>query len=508
MRKSVFILIMLMNIGVIYSQQPLSLEECRALALLHNKTIQIAHENVKAAEELTKMAFAQFFPNISAFGKYTWNEKNVSLMSHDAYLPVGVVGKDGSFGVGTPTAPPKSNGDGTFDIEGLAINNKFAFVDGKPVPLDADGKPFDPKANPEKLQWKNYALLPKDAMSFDMKHIFVGGISFVQPIFMGGKIVQLHNIAKASHKVAQAKELTQKENLMISVDEAYWRVVSVENKLKLAKEYHALIAKLDSNMVAMLSEGVVTKADVLKVKVKLNEAEVSLTKAENGLKLSQMALNQLCGKPLNDSLILADTPLEEQLAFKQSITMEEVWSKRPEIDMLTQALNIAEANRKITLGRFLPTVAITGNYLMSNPNSFDGYEKKFGGMFTVGVSAIVPIFHFGEKIHSYKLANAKLKTAQLELEEAKEKIELQVNQNQFRIVESEKKYIATRKNIDQAEENLSYAQEGFVEGVVTSSDLLMAQTAWLSAKSEYIDAIIELKLNNAYLKKSLGEYIY
>ena len=67
-----------------------------------------------------------------------------------------------------------------------------------------------------------------------------------------------------------------------------------------------------------------------------------------------------------------------------------------------------------------------------------------------------------------------------------------------------KKKSATEKNIEQAEENLRYATEGFDAGVITSTDLLGAQTAWLSAKSENIDACIDLKLCNLYLSKSLG----
>ena len=62
----------------------------------------------------------------------------------------------------------------------------------------------------------------------------------------------------------------------------------------------------------------------------------------------------------------------------------------------------------------------------------------------------------------------------------------------------------TRKNVENAKENLSYAQESFDAGVITSTDLLMAQTAWLSAESEYLDATIDVKLNNLYLKKSTG----
>lgn len=504
MKKRLLGLCMIMIPLLSVAQRQLSLEDCRSMAMSHNNSIKIANESVTAARSLAKAAFTQFFPNFSAFGNYTWNQKSISLLSEDGHLPVGVVDKNGNFGIGTPTSSPKPNGDGTFSIDGLAINNKFVIVDKQPVPLDADGKPFDPKVNPEKLQWKNYALLPKSAMEFDMHHVFAGGISFVQPIFMGGKIVQLYNIAKSGEKVAETQLQEKTDELLMNVDEAYWRVVSVENKCKLAKEYHALIAKMDSDVQAMQKEGVATKADVLKVKVKLNEAEVALTKAENGLNLSRMALNHLCGIPLHEKVDLKDVNLDTLTEIQQAIPMEEVWKNRTEIKMLSQAQNIATANKKIMLSRFLPNIALTGSYIATNPNSFNGYEKKMKGMFTVGVSAIVPIFHFGEKIHTYNAMKSQEMITKLELEEAKEKIELQVNQNTYRISESLKKQSATQKNMEQAEENLAYANEGFGAGVITSSDLLAAQTAWLSAKSEYIDATIDVKLNNAYLKKSLG----
>ena len=117
---------------------------------------------------------------------------------------------------------------------------------------------------------------------------------------------------------------------MLEVDEAYWRVVSVENKLKLAKEYRNLIAQLDSNITVMIDEGVATKADALKVKVKLNEADVTVTKAENGLSLSKMALNQLCGLPLNNDYTLADEDLKNE-PITTLIPTEQAINNRPEV---------------------------------------------------------------------------------------------------------------------------------------------------------------------------------
>ncbi|MDP4202907.1 MAG: TolC family protein, partial [Bacteroidota bacterium] len=50
----------------LYSQKTLQLEECRQMAIAHNKSIQIAQENVKAAQQYKQAAFTQFFPNFSA----------------------------------------------------------------------------------------------------------------------------------------------------------------------------------------------------------------------------------------------------------------------------------------------------------------------------------------------------------------------------------------------------------------------------------------------------------
>ena len=153
---------------------------------------------------------------------------------------------------------------------------------------------------------------------------------------------------------------------------------------------------------------------------------------------------------------------------------------------------------------FLPNIVLSGSYLISNPNVFNGFEKKFDGMFNMGVVATIPVFHFGERWHTLKAARLTHENSLLELQEAKELIELQVNQNAFRIAEEIKKQVAAVHNVDQAVQNLHSASEGFNAGVIPVTDYMMAQTAWLSAKSELIDANIEMSLCDLYLRKSMG----
>lgn len=504
MRK-IFLYITLCIAVPMTAQKVYDVEDCRKMALEHNASIKIAKENVKAARSLKKAAFTQFLPNFSATGAYAWNEKNISLLGHDAMLPVGVKQPDGSLGIGVgPDSKPTPNTDGTFKFDDAAINNNFTMIDGRPVPVNDRGIPFDPSKNPGDLQWKNHAILPKDALEMDIRNVFVGGINFVQPIFMGGKIVQLYSIAGYGEKIAHARTQNAMTDLILEVDESYWRVVSLENKVKLAHELKNVVSKLDTNITALFDEGMVTKADVLKVKVKMNEADLSVIKAENGLNLSRMALNQVCGLPLGEQIKLEDEDLERNPDLVQVIPTEEALNNRPEIEMLNQMNNIAHANEKMMISRFLPTVGLTGGYMVSNPSSFKGFDKKFDGMFNFGVVATVPLFHFGERVHTLNVSRASKVVAALELEDAKEKIELQISQSTYKSTESLKKQMLTKKNVENAQENLMYANEGFKEGVITASDVLMAQTAWLSAKSENIDAAIDVKLNNLYLQKSLG----
>lgn len=156
----------------------------------------------------------------------------------------------------------------------------------------------------------------------------------------------------------------------------------------------------------------------------------------------------------------------------------------------------------------LPTVALTGNYMISNPNLFNGFEREFKGFFNVGVLVRIPLLHWGDNVYKYRAAKSESLIARLELDEAKEKIELQVNQAAFKIDEAAKRTGMTAKNLEKADENLRNAQIGFEEGVLTTDNVLEAQTAWLKARSEYIDAQIELKLCKVYLAKALGEMKY
>lgn len=345
-----------------------------------------------------------------------------------------------------------------------------------------------------------------DALRTDTRNLYAGTATLTQPLFMGGKIIAYNKITKYAEQLARSQHATGMQEVILNTDQAYWQVISLTNKKKLAESFLKLVQKLDEDVDKMVAEGVATKADGLSVKVKVNEAEMTLTQVDNGLSLSKMLLCQLCGLPLDTDLQLADQDMEN-LALPATYTESNIdlaLANREELKSLELASKIYQQKVNVARSEFLPTVGLTANYLVSNPSLLNGFENKFRGMWGIGVVVKIPVFHWGEGIYKVKAAKAEANIARYQLEDVKEKVELQVTQSSYKVNEAAKKLAMAEKNMEKAEENLRYATLGFKEGVIPTSNVLEAQTAWLSAQSGKIDAQIDLKMSEIYLNKSMG----
>ncbi|MCB9017470.1 MAG: TolC family protein [Paludibacteraceae bacterium] len=488
MKKVVVVAFSLLVSFPVFSQNVLTLEECRSMALGNNKEHKIAEEEVFIAGYRKKAAFTKYLPDLSIKGAYIRNEKDIALIGEDMYLPIGTLTESG------------------FAFTPDQINNKWTMVNGQAVPLDAAGQPFNPKTNPEKIQWKQYTTIPKDELTFDTKNIYVGVLNLTQPVFMGGKIVAYNKIAKLNQELALSKQESNRQNVILSVDETYWQIVSLENKKKAVNGLIELLNKMDHDVSLMKETGVATKADELSVQVKQNEAEMALLKIDNGISLSKMLLAQYCGIPIDREFSLADENLEEiPLTEIDSVNMEQVYENRSELKSLDYATQIYKQKEKVVRADMLPTVALMANYMGTNPNSFDGFQNKFGFTWNVGVVVNIPLLHWGEQIHLLNAAKCETNIANFKLDDVQEKVELQVSQCEFKQTEAKRKLSLAQKNLERAEENLKYATLGFNEGVVPASNLLEAQTAWLTAKSDKIEAEIDAKMSEIYLQKAVGQ---
>ena len=478
------------------AQRLLLLDSCRAMALRNNKELSISRVKQEVAANVRKSARTKYLPHVSALGGYEWTSREISLLSDNqketlsnlgTSLTTGIAGQAGQALGNLPTGVQQLLN--TIGITPEAVAGKITSMSsGIATSLNGVGQGI------------------VDAFHTDTRNIFAGAVMVTQPVFMGGAIIAMNKMADLGEELACNSAEQTRQQTLYSIDQTYWQVVSLRHKQKLAEGYLDLVKKLDDDVQKMIQEGVATRSEGLSVSVKVNEAEMMLTKVNDGLVLSKMLLCQLCGMPIDEQIVLADEENETLDAVEIMPQMEvgQALENRPELRQLQNMVDMSKQLTNILKAGNLPQVMLMGGYMVSNPNLFNSFQRKFGGMWNVGVMVRVPIWNWGDVAYKVRASKGATTIARLKMDDAREKITLQVNQSNFQVQEANKKLEMAKVNIQKADENLRTANLGFREGVISSTTVMEAQTAWLQAQSQKIDAEIDVKLSQVNLQKALG----
>ena len=473
------------GISPVEAQRVLSLDSCRAMALRNNKQMSVQRVKQEVAKNLRKSARTKYLPHVSAAGGYLYTSKEISLLSDESKDKLSNLGTNGvnQLQTGLASAMPILSAlfGGTAPVTSM--------MNGMAGTLNQIGQGI------------------VDELHTDTRHMFGGAILVTQPVFMGGAIVAMNKIADIGEEMAANSADARRQETLYQIDQAYWQVVSLRHKQKLAEGFLGLVKKLDGDVQKMIREGVATRSEGLSVSVKVNEAEMAVMKVNDGLTLSKMLLCQLCGLPVDEQVTLADEEKEEIAVTDEAriaAQTDMMLSNRPELKMLQNVVDISHQTTNLLKAGNLPQVMLVGGYSVSNPNVYNGFQRKFSGAWNVAVLMRIPIWNWGDVAYKVRAAKGATAIATLELEEAREKMELQLSQSNFRVNEADKKLELAKASRQKAEENLRTANLGFQEGVISSTTVMEAQTAWLQAQSQYIDAEIDVQLSRVNLQKSLG----
>lgn len=441
------------------AQQVIGLDSCRAMALRNNKQLNMSRLKQDVAANIRKAARTKYLPHIDAMGGYEHTSRELSILNGTQKYTLGNIGSI----------------IGMFDEQTTAIINQMGQKVG-------------------------------DAFRTDTRNIYMASVMLKQPIYMGGSITAANRMADINEEMTANETEGRRQAVIHDIDKAYWTVVSLKHKERLAGSFLALVQKLDADVNKMIKAGVATRADGLKVRVKVNEAEMQLTQVEDGLVLSKMLLCQLCGLPTDSNIILEDENKDSlgTNSIEDVADIKEAVKNRPEVKILQNTIDISKQATRIMQAANLPQIALTAGYLVTNPNLYNGFERRFSGMWNIGVLVRVPVWNWFENAYKVRASKTATCIASMELDEVEEKIELQISQNMFKVKEANKKLAMADKNTERADENLRCANLGFKEGVMQATDVMEAQTAWLQAQSQRIDAEIEVKLSQTDLRKALG----
>jgi outer membrane protein TolC len=329
-------------------------------------------------------------------------------------------------------------------------------------------------------------------------------IDIKQPIYAGGKIKLGKEVTAKVVELYESQKNMTEADVLLTTETAYWQIVQVKEKITLANKYKEMLSGLHKDLQNSYNAGLIYKNDLLRVEVSLNEAELNITKATDGLVLAKLNLAQIIGQPDNTSFAITDSVTGSFDALQQPV--ENSYSKRPEITVLQKAIEAERLQTQLIKADLKPTIGLAASGISAagkkiNPVNGNNYLFSYYGL----VSISIPLFDWGKNAKKVKEQTFRIQAKEVQLTESKELINLQVQNAYLQLNQSVQKIKLSGLSLQQAEENLRLANDRYKAGTIVGKDVLEAQAIWQQAYTSVIDAKVEYKLNEAGYRKAIGE---
>lgn len=343
---------------------------------------------------------------------------------------------------------------------------------------------------------------------FGTKQNVNASVTLSQLLFDGTYLVGLQS-AKTFLKISeQAKEKTELVTREAVIN-AYGNVLISENSISILKNNIKILQKNYDDAKKIYENGLNEEEDVEQLEITLGDVKNQLNGVKRLNEIAYQMLNLTLGNSIDTKLILTDT-LDS--LTEENITIDlvgETFLFENHIDYRI-AENDREAKRlmmRLEQSKNLPSLSAFVNYgtqAFSNEFSFFDNNQRWFQSSLLGVSLKVPIFSsFGR---SSKVAQAEiaLNTADLRLEETKQRLELQAKKAKSDYQLSIESYQTAKKNLGLAERIEKKQRIKFFEGLSSSFNLLQAQTQLYTQQQNYIQSMLNVITNKAALENALN----
>ena len=445
MNRNIILSLLLLLTFSAQAQQELTLQQVKEQALAHNISIRTADNAIAQAREQKREAFTNYFPQVSAVG--------LGFKSSDDML--------------------KAN----MKLSGLI-----------PPTLAAVIPPALAASLPSSLP---LSMLNKGVMA---------GVMAVQPVFMGGQIMNGNRLAKVGVEVSELQRRTSSNAVMLKAEQYYWQIVSLKEKQKTLDAVSEMLGKIEKDAEASVKAGVSMRNDLLQVQLKQNEIESNRLKLDNGLKLARMVLAQYIGAEDNVD-VRTDVDLSDLPAFPLTkVYNASAVSATPEYRLLQKNLEAAKLQRRMEEGKRLPSVAVGAGYNYYHMSS--ELDNHFGMIFA---TVAVPISQWWGGTHAVKRKRLAEENARQQLTDNAELLQIRIQKNRNDVDDAYKQLMLAKKGIDQSEENLRLNRNFYQAGTVTMSNLLDAQQQYQQCRDRYTDAYAAFQIKLLEYQQSIGQ---
>ena len=443
MKKIFAIIVCSVCCDFVAAQQPYTLEQIKDSALHNNFALRSAKYDVEAAQQQRKEAFTKYFPNVSGTGLWFNANKGMAQMDID---PSGMPELGASLAQMLP-------------VEALAAM-------GNPISISM------------------------------MKNGTIGSLMAVQPVFAGGQIINGNKLAKVGEEVSRLQLQLSENEVEKTAEQYFWQLASLQEKMKTINAVDTLLRDIYKDVDVAVRAGVAMRNDLLQVQLRQNDIESQRLKLQNGISIVKLLLSQYCGLRDTSYIITFQTSLPEK--FNDSCLMFNV-NTTPEYQLLDKQVEAANLQKKLAVGKNLPTVAVGAGY---NYHNLLERDHSFGMVFA---TVSVPISEWWGGSHAVKRRKIAYQQAQEQLADNAELLEIRMQNARNKVEEAYQQLQLAQRSIEQAEENLRLNRDYYRAGTSRMSDLLEAQLLYQQACDKHTDAFAEYQNKLLEYRQSIGQ---
>lgn len=439
--------------GAAAAQPAYTLSQLKDSALANNAAMHTARLAVDAAAEQRREAFTKYFPNVSATG--LWFNANRGMAKMDVN-PAEVV----------------------------------------PAPLAATlAQTFPPEA---------LAALANPVSVAMMKSGTIGSVTATQPVFAGGQIVNGNRLALVGEEVSRLQMELAENEVERTTEQYYWQLVSLNEKKRTLDAVDSLLTAIAHDVDVAVRAGVAMRNDLLQVQLRQNDIASQRLKLNNGISLVSLLIKQYCGlkspdpslqKEGNDySIDIVMPDIDGQSYLLPSLGregsgegLEGLVGLLPEYRLLEKQVEAASLQKKLAVGKNLPTVAVGAGY---NYHNLMENDRTFAMVFA---TVSVPISDWWGGSHAVKRQKLELQKAEEQLADNAQKLSIRAQKAYNDVAEAQQQLQLAQRSIEQAEENLRLNRNYYEAGTSRMADLLEAQLLYQQARDRRTDAFADLQ---------------
>lgn len=399
-----------------FAQNTYTLEQLLDSAKVNNIAIRSAGYDLESAAQQRKEAFTNFFPKVSATG--AWFNSNKSLVQAEVNL-------------------------------GEQISPELGAALAQMLPPEA----LAAMANPVSINM--------------MKNGTIGSVMAMQPVFAGGQIVNGNRLAKVGEEAGALQLQLAGDEVSKTTEDYFWQLVSLEEKSKTVEAVETLLADINKDVSVAVKAGVAMRNDLLQVQLRQSDVAAQKLKLQNGISLLKLLLCQYCGLADDNFSVSYDVDADVPLVSRENFS--EALLGTAEYKLLGKQVEAAELQRKMEIGKNLPTVAVGAGY---NYHNLMDKDQNFGMVFA---TVSVPISDWWGGSHAIKRKSIAVQKAKDQLADNSRLLEIRMQGAWNSVEEAAAQLSLARQSIEQAQENLRLYKDYYRVGTCTMSDLLEAQ---------------------------------